>query len=247
MKYFSTLILILIATITYSQKIIVDAKPSSATLYLESVPTKNPKQVKIKTLSMGILAVMDGYATNGITFRDLQKEKSESYTINMNKVSPMESGYVSKSIEFKDIDDETGKVEKPDRMTLYGINVKGTALNTPLFVNVICESMSDYGYDVINSTGKFEDTEDKASKPEIYISANLKYFSKDTRGDGFQVSIIVEWTIYSVSDKKIVAKIQTGGYSDTAEAKFNNELSSAFGDATIGLTVSPEFQKFAKK
>ena len=247
MKYFSTLILISIATLTYSQKVIVDAKPSSATLYLESAPTKNPKQVKIKTLSMGILAVLDGYATQGATFRDLQQAKSETYTIEMDEVSPMESGYVSKSIEFREIEDATGKVEKPDRMGLYGINIAGTELNSPLFMDVICETMSDYGYDVTNATGKFEDAKDETSKPDIYISANLKYFSKDTRGDGFQVSIIVEWTIYSVADKEVLGEIQTGGYSDTVEAKFNSELSSAFGDATIGLTVSPEFQEFLKK
>jgi len=92
----------------------------------------------------------------------------------------------------------------------------------------------------------FEDAE-KSEKAELIIIADLKYFSKGTIGVGFQISLIVEWSIYSVSEKKVIQKINTAGYSDKKEKKFNNELSSALGDALLGLLNNADFQKIAQK
>lgn len=248
MKHFSTFILFfIIATISFAQRVTVNTNPSTAALHLESRPVHNPKKVNAVTPSMGIIAVLKGYATQGVVYSELQKIKEETYTIELLEVIPLDAEFMSKRIEFKGIDDATGKVEKPDRPGVYGVTIKGTELNSPLFINAICESLSDYGYNITNVSSRFGDIAENSIPPEIVVTADLIYFSKDTRGIGYQVSIIVNWSIYDVAQKKIVAKVQSAGYSNTSEPKFNNELSATFRNAVVGLMISPEFQQATKK
>lgn len=247
MKYLSLAALFLLSLTAFSQKMTVDVNPSSAILYLDCVPVKNVKKVNLKTSSLGILGVQEGYVTKGYTFGELKKQNSETFTINLDEVSPLPSGYNSKKIEYKEMLDATGKVEKPDRNSgFYGVMVTGTALNSPQFINAITETISDYGYDIESSGNMFED-DNSTQDAEIAIGAELLYFSKDTRGDGYQVSIIIEWSIYSFAEKKIIQKIKTAGYSDSEERKFNDELVITIKNALQGLLSNSDFQKNAGK
>ncbi|MBC7486187.1 MAG: hypothetical protein H7282_05510 [Cytophagaceae bacterium] len=245
MKYLSTLLIVCVAQVTFAQKMLVTLAPTTAQLFEESIPVKNPKKANLATGSMGILGVQKGYATQGYTYADLQKKGGEAFTITLEKISPLPAAYVSKALELKKITDATGKVEKPDRMGMYGITVKGTELNSTPFTSAISKSFIDFGYKMDESGGVFENKDKGAI--DFAIGSELLYFSKDKRGDGYQVSIIVEWSIYSYSEKKVIKKIITAGYSDTGETQFNPELISAFKDATQGLAGNLEFQKTVKK
>jgi hypothetical protein len=245
MKYLSVLLIACVAQVSFAQKMLVTLAPATGQLFEESIPVKNPKKVNLTTGSMGILGVQKGYATQGYSFAELKKKGGEAFTITLEKISPLPSGYVSKSLELKKITDATGKVEKPDRMGLYGMTVKGTELNSTPFTSAISQAFIDFGYKMEESGQVFESKE-KASV-DYAIGAELMYFSKDRRGDGFQVSIIVEWSVYSYAEKKVIKKIITAGYSDTGETQFNPELISAFKDATQGLAGNLEFQKTVKK
>jgi len=245
MKYLSTLLIACVAQVAFAQKMAVTVNPATAQLFEESIPVKNGKKVNVTTGSMGILAVLKGYATQGYSYAELKKKGGESFTITLEKLAPLPSGYTSKKLELKKITDATGKVEKPDRMGLYGVTIKGTELNSTPFTSAITQSFIEYGYKMDETGGVFE-TKEKGSA-DVAIAAELIYFSKDRRGDGFQVSIIVEWSIYSYAEKKVIGKITTAGYSDTAETQFNPELVSAFKDASLGLEGNSEFQKLVKK
>ena len=245
MKYLSTLLIACVAQVSFAQKMVVNVTPATAQLFEQSIPVKNGKKVNLTTGSMGILAVQKGYATQGFTYTDLKKKGGESYTIALEKIAPLPAGYTSKKLELKKITDATGQVEKPDRMGLYGITVKGTELNSTPFTSAISQSFIDFGYKMDESGQVFESKE--KGSVDLALGAELLYFSKDRRGDGFQVSIIVEWSIYSYADKKVIAKITTAGYSDTAEKQFNPELVSAFKDASAALEGNLEFQKLVKK
>jgi len=74
MKYLTFLFLILIANTSFSQKMIIKVNPSSTKLYLDCIPVGNPKKVNLKTPSMGIIGVKEGYITQGYSFRDLAKK-----------------------------------------------------------------------------------------------------------------------------------------------------------------------------
>lgn len=246
--YLSIILLSSIAHFSFAQKMVVDAKPATAQIFVESIPSKNPAKVNLTTGSMGVLAVSKGYATQGYTFAELKKKGGETFSITLEKITPLTSDFKSKALEFAKIADATGKVEKPDRPGLYGITVKGTQLNSTPFLSAITGTLIDFGYK-IDAAGDqmFEDKNKVVATNDLAIGAELQYFSKDKRGDGYQVSIIVEWSIYSTSEKKVIKKITTAGYSDTAETQFNPELASAFKDATLGLAGNLEFQKLAKK
>lgn len=223
----------------------VDVKPATAVIYVESAPVKNPVSINVKASQMGLLAVNKGYATQGYTFGDLALNNSTAFSINLQKITPLPAGYVSKHMEFTKITDATGKVEKPDMPGMYGITVKGTQLNTPLFTTAIAQSFTTYGY-VMDGGGDMFQNKDK-SNVEYAVGAQLMYFTKDTRGSGYQVSIVVQWSVYSYAEKKVVLQVNTGGYSDAGQAQFNPELSLAFKDAVQGLLINPEFQKLVKK
>lgn len=245
MKHIAFLLLAFSAYTTFAQKMTVAVTPVTSKVFVESKPVKTTTVISLGTSTLGIIAVNKGYVTQGYTFEQLAQKKVASFAIDLEKVAPLSADYVSKVIEFKKITDATGKVEKPDRPGMYGITVKGTELNSGLFIKTINESFTNFGYQMDNTNQTFEDK----TKPsaDLAVAAELIYFSKDTRGDGFQVSIIVEWSVYSYSEKKIIKKIQTAGYSDTAETQFNPELASAFRDAVTGLLSNAEFQKLAKK
>lgn len=245
MKYLSTLLIVCVAQITFAQKMAVSVSPATAQLFEESIPVKNGKKVNLTTGSMGILAVQKGYATQGYSFAELKKKGGEAFTITLEKISPLPAGYTSKKLELKKITDATGKVEKPDRMGLYGITVKGTELNSTPFTSAISQSFIEFGYKMDESGGVFESKEKGAV--DLAIGAELIYFSKDKRGDGYQVSIIVEWSVYSYAEKKVIGKVTTAGYSDTGETQFNPELINAFKDASLALEGNLEFQKLVKK
>jgi hypothetical protein len=245
MKKLSLLLLFAVTQVTFAQKMIVDVKPATATVYVESAPVKNPVSINVKAAQMGLLAVNKGYATQGYTFADLALNNTTAFSINLQKITPLEAGYTSRVLEFTKITDATGKVEKPDMPGMYGITIKGTQLNTPLFTTAIAQSFTTYGYKMDGGNDMFKDK--NKGDVELAIGAQLMYFSKDTRGSGYQVSIVVEWSVYSYTEKKIVMKMSTGGYSDTGQTQFNPELSLAFKDAVQGLLISPEFQKLAKK
>lgn len=240
-KYLVVVLFLFIAQLSQAQKMVVTVNPTSAVLFEECIPVGNKKKVNLKTSTNGVLAVQEGYATVGYSFGDLAKIGGETFNIELEEVTPLPEGFNSKTIEFKKITDTSGEVEKPARMGLYGVQIAGTELNTPVFMNPVCETFTDYGYSLLNADNMFEDSDDTKTA-DIIVIGDIRYFSKGTAGPKYQVSLIVEWSVYDVATKKVVMTLITGGYSDKQQQVFNSELVSALQDAQVGLMINPEFQ-----
>lgn len=242
------MLVLFVTSAAISQKVMVNVAPSSAKLYLNSKPIKKtPKKINTRALEQLVVGHQEGYATAGYSFAGLKKLNKESVTIELDKIEALPSGYNSKTIEFKKFVDETGRVERPAGTVYTGfayIPYAATDLGESGFSVKVKEAISDFGYAINDGTDDFEAGSNTA---DLGIKCTIKAFQKDTRGSGFQPSIITEWSVYSYAEKKIVLKMTTAGYSDAKQRKFNKELPYTFANSVLGLLNSKEFKAIAKK
>lgn len=239
--------LLLIASVGYcsAQKMEVFVKPESAELYVQSVKSGNNKKLNLKTASMGVLAVAPDHVTEGRTFSELAKLGTETFTFELKKTSPLPAGYTSKKLELAQITDATGFVEKPARNGLYGIHLAATELNSAQFTTGLATTAADFGYTIDGSGGMFAD-KDAGATSDFAIGGNLIQWSKETAGDGYQVSLIVEWSVYSFAEKKVVMKMEGAGFSNAGLTNYNQSLVITMQDAMKALLNSAEFQELVK-
>lgn len=233
----------------FSQKVLVDVAPSSATFYLNSKPMKKAKKVNTKAMEQIVLGHGEGYATNGYSFAGLKKLNKEAVTIQLDKIEALPAGYNSKRIVFKKITDATGKVDKPAGQVYTGfmyVQTPATNLEESVFSAGINTAISDFGYNLVDESDDFG-AGSESSNADLGIKCTIKAFQKDTRGSGFQISLIMEWSVYSYAEKKVVLKMTTAGYSDNSQRKFNSELPFTLADGVKGLLNSKEFKALAKK
>jgi S1-C subfamily serine protease len=128
-------------------------------------------------------------------------------------------------------------------MGFYGI-YQGIDLSDAKYVKAISTQMSDLGYKVVGTNAMFSGKSDVA---DLALGGEVVWFAKDTRGSGFQISVIVHWTVFDVKKENIVFELTTAGYSDTKVTLLNEELSKAFQDATRGLLNDAKFKELAVK
>lgn len=230
--------LTILSSYTFSQKVMVSTSPSDATIYLNSVKTGNPKKVNSSDPKIGLVAVKKGYATTSLSPRDIKGESS--YTMEMIKISKPSSDYESKKIEFTQIEDRTGKVEKESVPTgWYGTTTTATDLDNAQFKGAITSMFQEWGYQLTGGSDMFKNAK---TNPQFAVAGELIWFTKDTRGSGYQITIFVKWSVYSYETESIVLTKTTGGYSDSrSTSKFNDELVFTIEDALAGLIGDEQF------
>lgn len=231
---------------SFAQKAKIYVFPDNAQMFLNSAKIPSPKNINLKDPNIGILAVLKGYATQTLKPFDLKDDGISEYTMDMVKLVKPAANYKSKKIEFTKLIDRTGKVEKGSVPTgWYGTTTTATDFDDAMFTSAISSKIADWGYSVVSTNTMFKDSKNVAS---FGLGGELTFFTKDTRGSGFQVSIFVKWSLYSVEEGTVVYEKTMGGYSDSkSTSKFNTELVFAFEDALQGMLGDPEFTKIVSE
>lgn len=240
-KITTSLCSFLIVTAAFSQSVKLSATPEGASVFVNSAPAS-----KIRTdAPYGAIAYKPGYVTQGKTSEEFRKEGGSEYTFKLVKdASKLPTGTTTRKIEMTKLADGTGQLNRPTvNMGFYGI-YQGIDLSDAKYVKAISTQMSDLGYKVVGTNAMFSGKSDVA---DLALGGEVVWFAKDTRGAGFQISVIVHWTVFDVKKENIVFELTTAGYSDTKVTLLNEELSKAFQDATRGLLNDAKFKELAVK
>lgn len=212
-------------SVAHSQTVKVYASPSNARVALNSSSSSSYVKVKARQLNTGVVAYLDGYITSGLLATELGGKNVEEYTIKLAKASKMPKEFKSKKIEF----------------TKLKINDDKEAI-APL-ANMIKTTMSSAGYKMVGGNNLFND---KSSVPDLAVGGEILWLSSATNGPGFQASVLVHWSVYSVSKETIVYDVTTGGFSDSRRrGEVVDEMALAVKDAINGLIFDAKFQDLA--
>lgn len=235
--HFMFLALLVSASVT-AQTIKLNVTPADAEIFVNSAPGS-----KVKTTpSDGAVAYKPGYATQGKTGEDIAKEAKSEYTFKLvKKAGKLPTGSVTQKIEFTKLVDRTGRLNTPTVSYGWYGTYQGIDLSDPKFGKAIADQLTTNGYKIVGTNSVFSS---KSDVPELALAGEVTWFTKETRGSGFQVSVIVNWSLYDVNDENVVLEVSTAGYSDSKKG-FNDELMAALKDATAGLLTEPKFAEIA--
>ncbi|HMK26151.1 MAG TPA: trypsin-like peptidase domain-containing protein [Chitinophagaceae bacterium] len=231
----------------FSQSIIVSADPSSATLAVNCNTSSKPVKVKGNQAETAVLAFMPGYTTQGITSTELAATGKTNYTIKLTKIKKLDAGFNSRKIEFTKIADVSGKIGTGSSYIVWGgyQSLQSVKLDDPKNIKEITTALSTAGYKMVGTNSMFTG---KSDIPELALAGEITWFSKDTRGRGFQISVLIHWSVFSISKENVVYETTTGGYSDSDNKNgFPGELMLAIKDALAGIIYDKKFQDLAAK
>ncbi|GAO41400.1 S1C family serine protease [Flavihumibacter petaseus] len=220
-------ILALSFSASFSQTVKVSANPSNAKLALNSSSTSDYVKVKARQTNTGVLAYLDGYITSGLMATELDGKNVSEYTIKLNKVNKLPKDFNSRKIEF----------------TKLKISDDKEAI-TPL-VTMVKTTMSSAGYKMVGTNSLFNN---KSDAPDLAVGGEILWVSTETAGRGFQASILVHWSVYSMAKETVVYEVTTGGFSDSRKrGTVVDEMTQAVKDAINGLIYDAKFQDLAIK
>jgi len=236
MKYFLPLCFLLLSVSSFSQdksaaitKVRIDVKSDSIVLMHNGMEKYPPVKITDVYPSWVYIARRNGYVNEGFTFKELASKGVKEYMIDLKKIQPLPADYRSKMIEVYKVSDRTGRAIKIEA-------------NDPYFLTALSDKMVSFGYKNVTNTDLF-DTKQKDT--QLKIVGEITQFSQSTFGPAFQISIIVNWSVYDVAQEKVVLQYSGAGYSNT-ESPFKKELGLALKNALTGLLSSVEFQELAK-
>lgn len=210
-----------------AQTVKVDALPDGAEI-IENC-NRNSKAVKINTKDSrtAVLGFLPGYATQGIMATELKTKGGTDYTIKLTKYSKLPKGFNSKKIEFAKLTSTTGGDANGE-------------INTS-----IRNAIAAAGYNVVGGNKIFSGKSDIA---DFAVGGEMIWVYSGTAGRGFQVSLLIRWSVFSVAKENVVYEITTGGFSDSRQKTVvSEELKLAIADAVNGLIYDPKFQDLVVK
>ena len=220
-------ILLFNLTASHSQMVKVHVEPSNAKLALNSSSTSSYVKVKARQANSGVLAYLEGYITSGLLATELGAKNVSEYTIKLNKVNKMPKDFNSKKIEF------TKLKFSDDRDAIS------------LLTNTVKTSLASAGYKMVGTNSLFNS---KSDVPDLAVGGEIMWISSETAGRGFQASLLVHWSVYSLAKETVVYEVTTGGYSDSRKrGTLVDEMNQAMKDAINGLIYDSKFQELAIK
>jgi S1-C subfamily serine protease len=234
------------ATISVYSQVTIKVNPTTAKLAINSKVVSTPNKMNNNDMLSGAVAFLEGYCTNGIKGDKINN--TSEYTILLNKQNKLPNDYKCKKIELVKLQDRTGKLSSPNAIpntSGFISSFAGTNVSNEDFVRSVSDVMADRGFKMVGANSVFNT---KADIPEFALAGVVEWFTKETKGKGFQVSIIVHWTLLNVSEENTVFEKTTGGYSDSQNSiGFNNELKLALKDALEGIMSDTLFQNIVAK
>ncbi|MBL4586362.1 MAG: trypsin-like peptidase domain-containing protein [Flavobacteriales bacterium] len=171
-----------------------------------------------------VVAVLKNHVTYGERSGDLM-EKGAAVSVRFMEVKKLNRDAETRRVKLSKLVDAAGNTLKSQT---------SKALN---------EAMINYGYSVVGVNSMFDEKEGVA---ELVIAGEVSHFGFDTKGSGFQVSVLTDWSVFNTSKKKVVYKCATGGYSNSKSGPdIQSEIDLAMVDCLQGLLSDTIFQKLA--
>jgi hypothetical protein len=232
MKYLLFLFITFLSISSYGQrgkKINISVKTDSVIFTLNGIIMYTPYPLKEGDPTWIYIARKKGYVNEGFTFSELAKKGVSSYAVELEKISPLPAGYSSKMIEVYKLTDKTGRLDHID-------------ISDPFFITALSDKLIAYGYKNVANADPFDTKQEKA---QLKIAGEIRESCRNTIGSGFQISIIVNWSVYDVYKDKVVFEWSSTGYSDT-QSTLKMEMSLALKNALEGLMSNSDFQKLAQ-
>ncbi len=188
-----------------------------------------------------VVAAQEGYVSYGEMVEDILKRGS-AVTVNLQKVKKLPEGAKTRKIEFAKIADASGRLSTTLTYSPF-VGLSSTTRNFEdlQWIKPMSEFMSDWGYTMVGTNTFFQE---KGDAPDLVVAGEITGFGKAMRGS---VSVLVNWSVYDVDLKKVVATVLAGGYSYSGKnLRLDDELILALQDALIGLMSDSAFQEIAK-
>jgi trypsin-like peptidase len=237
-------------TLSVAQSVRVYASPVPVYAVKNGSRTSLPVKFTKKDLRDFVVIYKEGYATRGGTAVQMLKEDKEEYTITLEKINKPAKGFKSRKIEFTRFVDATDNLGR----ATYTYNNNwgwgpakaeyspGADLTNPRFANAANNQLMDWGFNMVETNAVFNEK----GGPDLAIAGEVIATGESSVGPGFQVSVLVDWSVYDVRKKKVVLNFSSGGYSDSrTRLKFTEELVYALRDALISLMSDKEFQRLS--
>ena len=244
-KILASLLLVLSSWSAFAQTVTVSSNPAAATLAVNCETSSRPVKVKAKQAGTGVLAFMDGYNTNGVLAADLKAAGESDYSIKLEKKSKLATGGTLKKISFTKLIDLTNKLNQVTYLGAYRAAIPSIDVTEPKYGTLINTAMTGAGYKMVGTNNLFSG---KSDVPDLAFGGEILWYSKDTKGRGFQVGLLVHWSVYSVENENIVFETTTGGWSNSGIAgPFADEFTLCLKDALAGLMFDSRFQELVAK
>jgi S1-C subfamily serine protease len=224
---------------TYAQ-VKVYVNPETAKIVVNANEKNAPVKLGNNDGGLAVIAYQKGYVTQGKLGEELMKEDQPEFTFNLQKITKLPAETKTKKIQFTKFIDDEGFISGNSYYSYYYTTLE--IEKDPRFAKDMTAKMKDFGYNMVEANAVFKE---KGGSPDLAVAGELIGFGKETKGtSGFKLSVIVKWSVYSVSQEKVIFTHTSGGYSDSGNPHaFNEELALVLEDAIVGLMTDEKFQK----
>ena len=238
-RIFILLVLIPLTAFVQAQKSKVTVLTEGADVTLNGHIVGSTVKISSDQSTGFIVAAKKGHVTYGEKNEDILA-KGEVSTVKLTEYKKPDA-VKSRKIEFTKFLDAANLKRSSVAYSYYGGTYvsSGFNLDDPSFSKPISKLMTEWGFTMIGSNSVFDVKEDA---PELVLAGEVLQFGKDTRGSGFQVSTLINWSLLDVDSRKVVFTAIKGGYSDSKkDIGVKEEFINALKDATIGLMTDEKF------
>jgi S1-C subfamily serine protease len=209
-----------------SQSVKIDVLPAGAEVIENCDRHSRDIKINVKNSKTAVFGFLQGYATQGILASELRTKGVSNYTIKLTKYAKLPKGFNSKKIEFAKLTSTNGGDVKEE--------INSSLRNT----------ISAAGYTVVGSNKIFTGKSDIA---DFAVGGEMTWINSGTAGRGFQVSVLINWSVFSVAKENVIFELTTGGFSDSKQKSIGEEVKLAITDALNGLIYDPKFQDIVVK
>lgn len=222
-----------------AQAVKIYTNPETAKIVINGGERNPPVRIANADADFAIVAYLKGYITQGKLGGEIIKDEKD-FTFNLKKVSKLPAETKTKKIQFTQFIDDEGFLAGLSYYAYYSTSIE--IEKDPRYAKDMIAQMKDFGYNVVESNAVFKE---KGGEPDLAIAGEIIGFSKETKGTaGFKLSALVKWSVYHISQEKVVFTHTSAGYSDSGKPHaLNEEVSLVLQDALIGLITDEKFQK----
>lgn len=191
-----------------------------------------------------VLSTKEGYITKVVEVDDIIQKGVKEFAFSMAPLTKPNLSKSLKKIKFATIVDKSNKL-----MSYYYGNtlIQTVNLKDVKYSNAITSKFANNGYNVVSPENEL--FKEKNAEADYIIAAELVSYVKDTKGTpGFKISMALKWSVFDVSEEKVVLKVLTGGYTNERRRMEEGEaFLLAAEDCVNDLINNPDLIKLVDK
>ncbi len=229
------------AFLLFASPIVMLSQKTKITTITDGVIIKNLTENKSITVPKNgysktdyFMAYKPGYATQ--VFKLDTVLQNPTYTVNLIPINNLDFSKVKNKLVFTGFLDKENKISIIEYVNSYQYrNIDLTAYD---YTKIISEKLTTKKFKVVENEEVFKN---KSSKADFALAGEILDYKKDTKGPGFQTSVVVKWTLFDIYSEETVLKFETAGYSNTGERISQRDaLKDALGDAVNAFIVNEQ-------